>query len=199
LGDAGGDLPGARQEAIQVARWLGTEAVLGANVVRSRLNDALHGCDLLHVGCHAHFYHSEPERSGFVLADGGLFSARDARKLRLRAHLAVLSASESGRLNVQSGDELTGVASSLLAAGIQSIVATSWRIPDSATALLIEAFYAGLLDGQATIAAALRSAQQHVARHRPYSLPYYWAAFRVFGDWRTRFTGGRRDGEKSEG
>jgi CHAT domain-containing protein len=187
LGDSRGDLPGARKEARKVAQRLGTEAILGADVVRSRINGMLGECDLLHVSCHARFDHNSPERSGFVLADGGIFSARDGLKLRLNSGLAVLSACESGRMNVKAGDELTGIASSLLSAGVRSIAATSWRIPDSATARLIDEFYAGLLDRQVSVACALRDAQQRVYSNSKYSLPYYWAAFRVLGDWRNRF------------
>lgn len=187
LGDSLGDLPSARKEAKDVARRLGTRAILGADVVRSRITEALASCDLLHVSCHAIFDPTSPDRSGFVLADRGIFSARDGIKLRLNAQLAVLSACESGRLQVKAGDELVGIASSLLSTGIRSIAATSWRIPDRATTLLVDEFYKNLLDERAGPAAALRGAQRKLITDDRYSHPYYWAAFRIFGDWRNRF------------
>ena len=47
LGDSRGDLPGARKEAQNVARRLGTEPILGEDVVRSNINIRLGDCDLL--------------------------------------------------------------------------------------------------------------------------------------------------------
>ena len=187
LGDSRGDLPGARAEAKKIARRFKVQPVLGADVLRSNIQGSLKGCDLLHVSCHAQFDQASPEQSGFVLADGSRFSARDGLKLRLNARLAVLSACESGRLDVHAGDEMIGVAGSLLAAGIRSIVATSWRIPDGATTILMDEFYTALFDREESIASALRAAQRRVSAVHSYSHPFYWAAFRVLGDWRNDF------------
>jgi CHAT domain-containing protein len=189
LGDSLSDLRNARMEAESVAIRLGTEALLGPEVIRGLINGPLEQCDLLHVSGHARFDHRSSERSGFVLADGGMFSPRDALKLRMNAHLAVLSGCESGRFNVEAADELTGVASSLLAAGMRSIVATSWPIPDNVTPILIDEFYNGLLGQQINIASALRTAQQKVFSDKRHSHPFYWASFRLLGDWRNNLIG----------
>jgi tetratricopeptide (TPR) repeat protein len=187
LGDSLGDLDGARREALQVAQLLGTTPLLGREVLRLAINSMLGGCDVLHISCHAHFNNIEPELSGFLLADGTVFSARDVAKLRLNASLAVLSACESGRVQVSAGDELTGVSSGMLAAGFRAMLATSWKVPDRATQMLISDLYSALLKGKMSLAAALRTAQRGVASDTKYTHPYYWAAFRVFGDWRNYF------------
>jgi tetratricopeptide (TPR) repeat protein len=184
LGDSLGDLPGARREAVAVARRLGTTAVLGQEANHRALSRALSQCDLLHVSGHARFDQAAPERTGFVLADGSTFSARDALDARVRAHLAVLSGCESGRLDWAANDVLTGVSTNLLAAGFRAVVATSWRIPDGPTEMLLDAFYDALLEGHHDIAGALRAAQLRLLRDRRYADPYAWAAFRVLGDWR---------------
>jgi CHAT domain-containing protein/tetratricopeptide (TPR) repeat protein len=193
LGDSLNDLRNARIEAQSVARRLGTQAFLGPEVIRALISRPLEHCDLLHVSGHARFDHRSAERSGFVLADSSTFSSRDALKLRMNAHLAVLSGCESGRFNVEDGDELIGVASSLLSSGIRSIVATSWLIPDSVTPILIDEFYTGLLDENIGIASALRAAQHKVFSDKRYSHPFYWASFRLLGDWRNNLTGDRTE------
>jgi CHAT domain-containing protein len=193
LGDSLGDLPSARLEAQTVAERLGTDAFLGTKVIRALISRPLEHCDLLHVSGHARFDHTSPERSGFTLADKSTFSPRDALRLRMNAHLAVLSGCESGRLTIGAGDDLTGVASSLLSAGMRSIMATSWPIPDSVTPILIDEFYNGLLDEQVSIASALRSAQRKVLSCKRYSHPFYWASFRLLGDWRNNLAGDREE------
>lgn len=189
LGDSLSDLPNARIEAESVARRFRTQAFLGPEVTRSFISRPLEHCDLLHVSGHARFDHASAERSGFILADRSTFSSRDALKLRMNAHLAVLSGCESGRFNVKADDELTGVASSLLSSGIRSIVATSWPIPDNVTPILIDEFYTSLLDQRVGIASALRIAQHKVFSDKRYSNPYYWASFRLLGDWRNKLMG----------
>ncbi|MET9160993.1 CHAT domain-containing protein [Streptomyces parvulus] len=184
LGDSLGDLPGARKEAREIADRLDTTAFLGPQVRQLVMEGALRGCNLLHVSGHARFDATDPERSGFVLADGSVFSARDALGNRLDAELAVLSGCDSGRLDWAARDTLTGVSAGLLASGFRSIVATSWPIPDKPTRMLCRAFYTNLLDEGMTLAQALRYAQMQLSAHRRFSEPYFWGAFRVFGDWR---------------
>jgi tetratricopeptide (TPR) repeat protein len=193
LGDSLSDLRNARIEAESVARRLRAQAFLGSEVTRPLISRPLEHCDLLHVSGHARFDHGSAERSGFVLADSSTFSSRDALQLRMNAHLAVLSGCESGRFNIEDGDELTGVASGLLSAGIRSIVATSWPIPDSVTPILIDEFYTGILDRKISITSALRVAQHKVFSDKRYSHPYYWASFRLLGDWRNNLMGGMEE------
>jgi CHAT domain-containing protein len=183
IGDSLNDLPHSRTEAIEVAaRWDVTPR-LGAEVMRWSLDgDLAHRVDLLHIATHAFFRTDHADLSGFMLADGTVFSARDLRRRRLRARLCILSACSSGRLDVRAGDELRGLVSGVLMAGTRSVIATSWEVADAATADLVRSFYDALKHKD--LANALRTAQLELSSQPERGHPFYLAAFRLFGDWR---------------
>jgi CHAT domain-containing protein len=185
LGDSLDDLPEARREAVQVAKFFGVEARLGREVVRLNFSGVMHACRVLHVACHARYVAGEPLLSGFRLADGSIFSARDLRELRLTARLAVLSACESGRLEVRAGDESIGLSASILYAGVPAVMASLWRVDDEQTGRLMSVFYSEVLKNRTDLVRALQAAQCKVLSRRETSArhPYYWAAFQLSGDW----------------
>jgi CHAT domain-containing protein len=183
LGDSLGDLRHARNESEQVAKRLGVHPLTGAGVLRASIQAQLAACSFLHVACHAGFDSSRPERSGFRLADGSVFSARDAAAARMRARIAVLSACESGRAEVPAGDDPAGLAASFLQAGVQAVIATLWPVDDAATAQLVTDFYDGVLGDRVDLASALRRAQRAMLQRPATSHPYYWAAFYMAGRW----------------
>ena len=110
-------------------------------------------------------------------SNDGLFIATDIAQLQLQAHMVVLSACDSGRGRV-TGEGVVGLARSFMAAGIPTVVASLWKVPDDATRTLMVAFYEGLLDGQDK-AQALRSAM--LATQKEYPGIRNWAAFTVLG------------------
>lgn len=94
--------------------------------------------------------------------------------------LLVLSACETA-----TGDdrEVLGIAGMAIQAGARSTLATLWSIDDSATSLLMKAFYDGLVHQQLSKAQALRYAQQQLI-HTPGYKPSDWAPYLLVGDWR---------------
>jgi CHAT domain-containing protein len=101
-------------------------------------------------------------------------------RLPLAARLVVLSACESGAVQVQGSDEAIGLGRGFLGAGAQSLVVSLWNVHDASAALLMDQFYAHLAgDGRRT-ASALRAAQQQAAAEERH--PYYWAPYLVMGD-----------------
>lgn len=183
LGDSMGDLAGAHQEAQTVAQLLNGDLMLGREVVRQQLWRRISDCDLIHVACHARYHPDEPQLSGFFLADGSIFSARDLQRRRLQARLCVLSACESGVVQVQAGDELSGLSVSFIYSGLPSVVSTLWRVPDRDTQNLMVAFYEALIREKMNLAEALQIAQVAVLSNSNASHPYHWAAFQLWGRW----------------
>jgi CHAT domain-containing protein len=101
---------------------------------------------------------------------------------RLQAEVLVLSACETGVVDVQGGDELVGLTAAFLQAGARGLVVSLWAVDDESTATLMTAFYAARQD-RADTARALRLAMDKVLASGQWSHPYYWGAFSFVGAW----------------
>jgi CHAT domain-containing protein len=143
---------------------------------------------ILHFATHGSLDSAHPLRSALILApepensgEASILEAREIAGMSLTARLAVLSACETASGQATGGDGLVVLTWAFRAAGCPAVVATQWKINDSATTVLMRAFYRLLLAGQRTDD-ALRAAMQAVIVDKTRRLPYYWAAFQIYGD-----------------
>jgi CHAT domain-containing protein len=141
-------------------------------------------------------------------AANGLLMSLEVSGLDLGGvELTVLSACETSMGDVQRGEGVRGLQSAFQLAGAQTTVTSLWSVPDEATRVMMERFYANLWDksNRRSKLEALREAQLWMlreGRRSPDILrgaeledvaapekdgrlpPYYWAAFVLSGDWR---------------
>jgi len=187
-----GNLEGAQQEAVAVARELGTVAITGANATESLLYDLDGSVDLLHIGAHGTYDAANPLFSRIALAPGG---GRDGNldvdeilnELDLRGvNLVVLSACVTAAGERSGGDDVVGLTRAVLYAGSPGVISTLWNIDDDAAAVLMEELYCRLRAG-ALAADALHDAQLALLHNPRYSDPQFWAAFMLTGDPQGRF------------
>jgi CHAT domain-containing protein len=114
----------------------------------------------------------------------------DLDDLRLPgAPLVVLSACETGLGDLKGGDVL-GLSQAFLRAGASALLVSLWRVPDEATARLMEAFYQRLVTGTPP-AAALRKAQQTLLARTEYAHPRQWAGWVLVEGGRWKIEDGR--------
>ncbi|WKV10693.1 CHAT domain-containing protein [Marivirga harenae] len=114
----------------------------------------------------------------FNQSDNGFFSAYEAINLNLNnTEMVVLSACETGKGDVKSGEGVYGLQRAFIVAGAQSLVMSLWKVDDTATQKLMSGFYRENVKGKA-IPDAFRSAQ--LAMLNEYKHPYYWGAFIMF-------------------
>ncbi len=219
-------LPGTGREADTVAAAFrvagGTAASLsGKRATKAAVAGAMEAAGYCHLATHGYFSPggrgveglSPLLASGLVLAEGaddaeGALTALEVAELDLsRCRLAVLSACETGLGVEASGEGLLGMQRAFQIAGARSVVASLWKVPDGATATLMERFYANLWRKGMTKLEALREAQLFVLNHgrrhpevvRGLTLPsgtttmkpkdgrtppFHWAAWALSGDWR---------------
>ena len=105
----------------------------------------------------------------------GLLTALDVMALVLTGtRLVVLSACDTGLGDIRPGEGVFGLRRSFGLAGARTLVISLWKVPDTATAWLMERFYTHLAGGLGC-AAALREAQREAHARDPDV--YSWGAF----------------------
>jgi CHAT domain-containing protein len=165
--DSLGDLPFARFEAAAPSRWASSQAAFsGEQVTRKKIFSVLAGAEWLHIGCHARQMLANDDLTGVYLADvaddeqSRMLSLRSiARDARLRkGAIVVLSGCETGSVTPRMADEYISLAGAFIAAGASAVVASLWKVRDSAALLLMHRFY-GEIEILGDLPRALQSAQ----------------------------------------
>jgi CHAT domain-containing protein len=147
---------------------------------------------ILHFASHSLLDSRRPALSGIVLSlvdrqgrpQDGFLQAHEIYNLKLNADLVVLSACQTALGKDVRGEGLLGLTRGFMYAGAPRVVASLWKVPDSATAELMKRFYEAVLRDELPPAAALRKAQASLAQRSAWSAPYYWAGFILQGEWR---------------
>lgn len=111
----------------------------------------------------------------YGVEDGILTSDEISRLDLSNTKLVVLSACETGRGHIDPVDGIWGLQRGFKLAGVQSILMTLWKIPDSTTAMFMETFYSELTKGH-TPRESLHIAQKYLINNGA-SDPFYWAPF----------------------
>jgi CHAT domain-containing protein len=94
-------------------------------------------------------------------AEDGLLTAEDVASLDLVAtELVVLSACETGLGAIQAGEGVFGLRRAFIVAGAKTLVMSLWKVPDLATAFLMDRFYDNLLASRLDRDLALSEAQR---------------------------------------
>jgi CHAT domain-containing protein len=150
----------------------------------AELTEALAGPRLraLHLACHGHVDDQRPRLSGLVLADGEMLTLDDVARLDIDADLVVLSACESGRGRLVTGEGILGLVRACMAAGAPRVVVANWGVGDQIGRTVMLDFYRCLLRENASPAAALRAAQRQCLHQGGATAhPSHWATFVVWG------------------
>ncbi|GIE87328.1 CHAT domain-containing protein [Actinoplanes regularis] len=172
------DLPAARLEAYSIrrafyrgARYVGRRpddsvSPSGpgtADEVRNWLVSSSPGAgSMLHLACHG-FASTGKGTAYLLLADGARLTAETIGPLLARAperaiSLVVLAGCRTGRA-ISGYDEAYSLGTAFLAAGVRSVLATLWPIPDAATSVLMFMFHHFLITGGRPVWDALHQAQ----------------------------------------
>jgi tetratricopeptide (TPR) repeat protein len=163
---AGPGLPEAAAEvSALVALYPDAEVLTGPDATVTRTLQALDGADIAHIAAHGRFRVDNPMFSSLVLADGPL-TVYDLERLDRAPSTIMLAACDTALTAAHPGDEVTGLASALLAVGTRSVVAPLLPLPDEVAARLSYGWHARLGAGQSA-AEALSATAAAVAEETP--------------------------------
>jgi CHAT domain-containing protein len=120
-----------------------------------------------------HTWKGEPTPTGL---EDGILSAYEVSHLYLpNTQLVVLSACETGLGDIKGGEGVFGLQRAFKQAGVEYLIMSLWKVPDTETSEFMQYFYSALLSGK-TIPEAFRLTQNEMKRKHPND-PYKWAAF----------------------
>jgi CHAT domain-containing protein len=199
------DLPNSNREITAAVATFPQSTVLAhEKATVAAVKAALPNTDIAHFSCHGTAKPTEPLKNGLLMNDG-LLTLRDLLDLKLASddrpgiRLAILSACETGLSGIENADEAISLPTGLLQAGVAGVVASLWSVDDRSTMLLLSKFYELWRTENKEPSEALRQAQiwlrdsteAEIApllgkrprnpTNRPFSHPYYWAAFSYTG------------------
>jgi CHAT domain-containing protein len=185
LANPDGSLPAASREVREVARVRGAVTALeGADTTKTQFVTLAGKFPALHLATHGVLDAERPDRSYLLLAGDDEASQRltigEIAGMSLAPNtLAILSGCETALGEQVPGAALVTLAAAFSQAGSQSIVASLWKVSDTATRDFMVALHRALAtDGRA---AALHAAQLTLLRNPATAHPYYWAAFVLLG------------------
>jgi CHAT domain-containing protein/tetratricopeptide (TPR) repeat protein len=189
-------LPGSRTEAEAIQKVFGAGPTLMALGFEANRNAVLDGrlsaFRLIHFATHGIIDVRHPEMSGLILSlvnakgqrQDGYLRLGDIYQLKLSADLVVLSSCESALGKELQAEGIIGLPRGFLHAGAKSVIASLWKVDDAASAVLMKELYTFVQQGKSP-SAALREAQLALIKaNNHYSMPYYWAAFVLEGDYK---------------
>ncbi|MBN2287673.1 MAG: CHAT domain-containing protein [Tissierellales bacterium] len=134
--------------------------------IKETIYEQAEEANILHFSCHGSFRPGKPLESCLLLADNDHKTNKDLTlrdifaNLKLRnAAAVVLSACETGMVELERGDEYIGLSSGFLYAGAPTVLSSLWAVDDLSTSLLMNRLYENFIPKKMGKAAALRDAQ----------------------------------------
>ena len=185
-------LPGAEEEAKNIAQMLGTKAIIGDEATESAIVEKMASAKLIHLATHglldgtnaigsagAITLTPDSKNDGFLTTSEIMESFGLPGKQKLKADLVVLSACDTGRGDIK-GEGIIGLSRAFMASGVPSLVVSLWKVPDGETATLMKKFYTNIYKRNFDKATAMRKAMLTMIDDDDPD-PKNWAAFTVIG------------------
>lgn len=220
MGAAFADLPEAERQVRALGELYGmvrSRVYTGARADEARLKREAGLYSILHIATHGVLDDANPMYSYVLLVgsatravdsngartaseatgEDGRLEAWELMNLDLKARLVVLSACETARGRVSSGEGLIGLSWALFVAGSTATVVSQWKVESASTTELMLGFHRHLLADDThpsassaarhqsrgmSKAEALRQASLSLLHSNSYSHPFYWAGFVLIGD-----------------
>ncbi len=180
-------LKGALKESKNISKIFKGKIFIGDKALKSNFINNAQEASLLHLAMHANLNNENPEMSYFSFTsneENNKMYLEELYSLNLNAKLAVLSACNTGKSNLEKPEGAISLQRAFVFAGVPTTVSSLWEVPDVETSKLIVSFYENLNRGQKKDQALrntkldyLKTTDDELLKH-----PFYWAGFVISGD-----------------
>jgi CHAT domain-containing protein len=182
-------IPGAVEEAEQVAKIMGGKCIKGKEARESTFRRYTQQGRILHLAMHAIVDDQNPMYSKLAFSpendsiNDGFLNTFELYDLYFSSPLVVLSACNTGYGKLMKGEGLYSLSRGFIYAGCPSIVFTLWQISDKPSKNLMGYFYYHLLNHE-NIDLSLRNAKIQYIQNASIDMshPYYWASYSFMGN-----------------
>jgi CHAT domain-containing protein len=171
-----GYLPGSERERETISRLFPKTKIIGPEATLAETQTLLAESDIF-----SFIGHSEPNNTGTALRVSPrlLLKAQDFPPHILhRLQIAVLAACATASGGENGLLDNRNLVHAFLAGGVPTVIASNWNVDSTATAELMQAFYAHVAKGQPASIAAFTARNETLKVHNH---PYFWSGFSLVG------------------
>ena len=181
------------KEISDIAPLFKGKTVLKKSATKESFINNTSDANIIHYAGHATIDEVNSDFSKLILSNNDELPSFELSNLSLNADLAVLTACETGKGNLKSGEGTMSFARSFKVAGCPNSVTSLWTANDACSPKFIFEFFKNLTDGQGK-AKALNEARKSFLKKNTLDKrlmhPYYWSNFILIGDDEPVISGG---------
>ena len=142
------ELLGATEEAKYVNTIFGGDLYLGEQATKTNFLEKSSQYDILHLAMHAIVNEEDSNMSSLIFNNDERLYLSELYDMKIPAHLAVLSACDTGYGEIKDGEGVQSLSRAFTYAGVKSTVMSLWPVPDRETSVIMTQFYTNLKDGK---------------------------------------------------
>ncbi|NPA67690.1 MAG: CHAT domain-containing protein, partial [Chlorobi bacterium] len=185
-----GNLKQTQNEIKSVLGYFNGKAYTGSSALEDSLKTVFGKCGIIHIAGHASYEDTEREFSFLAFSDkpgisheDGLLFAYEIESLNICSPMVVLSACNTGRGRLYSGEGVYSLARSFLTAGVLSVVYSLWNVNDNSAYEIMAKFYEYLSKGEMKNKALRAAKLNYLNTATPMAAdPRYWSGYVISGD-----------------
>lgn len=181
-GSRGGlsSLPGTEREIQFLNASFKGDYYLGEEGTKQEFLTRARDYDILHLAIHGKADSANRFLSRLIFnGSDSILNPNQLYLANIQALLTVLSACESGKGQIESGEGTFSIARGFAIVGVPNIVMSLWEVDDRTTSTQMVNFYENFLNNELDLNSSLRNVKlDYIEKGDSYqSHPYYWASF----------------------
>jgi len=178
-------LESSGEEVDSIAKMWGGESWLGKESTLQKFNSGASFYRIIHFATHSKMDNGTGKFSYLAITDSIPLTTSDLYNFNFNADAVILSACETGKGKMRSGEGIIGLTRAFSYAGAKSVFATLWKVNDSHTKDLMILFHKNLKKGMLKDEALVSAKQTYLENNsdkKENLHPFFWAGMIGIGD-----------------